>query len=137
MSRELLGMYCTRLIRGLITQFRLYIGMFNTFLKDVRIFVLSSHNVLLSLSRNANLICVSSSRVLLTTRDFIAEELFRLLSSRYFSLLLVRWRPASQFKKLDQDHADPVSVDLNSSASPQAVPPLRRSAPPRRLIQEI
>ena len=45
----------------------------------------------------------------------------------------------SYFKKLDQDHADPVSVDTNSSTDPvsvdtnsstsaQAEPPLRRFA---------
>ena len=61
-------------------------------------------------------------------------------------------RNSSHFKKLYQDHADPVSVDINSradpvpvdtssSASAQAKLPLRRSAraskPPRRLIQEM
>ena len=70
---------------------------------------------------------------------------------------------SSHFKKLHKDHADPVSVDINSSAVPvsvdtnlsadpvavdtsssasaQAELPLRRSArvskPPRRLIQEM
>ena len=70
---------------------------------------------------------------------------------------------SSYFKKFHQDHADPVSVDINSSAVPvsvdtkssahpvpgdtsssasaQAELPLRRSArvskPPRRLIQEM
>ena len=72
-------------------------------------------------------------------------------------------RNSSHFKKLRQDHADPVSVDINSSAVPvsvdtnssadpvpldtcssasaQAELPLRRSArvsePSRRLIQEM
>ena len=72
-------------------------------------------------------------------------------------------RNSSHFKKLHQDHADPVSVDINSSAVPvsvdtnssadpvpvdtssstsaQAELPLRRSArvskPPRRLIREM
>ena len=61
-------------------------------------------------------------------------------------------RNSSHFKKLHQDHADPVSIDINSSAVPVPVDtsssasaqtelPLRRSArvskPPRRLIQEM
>ena len=72
-------------------------------------------------------------------------------------------RNSSHFKKLHQDHADPVSVDIDSSvvpvsvdtnssadpvpvdtsssASAQAELPLRRSArvskPARRLIQEM
>ena len=72
-------------------------------------------------------------------------------------------RNSSHFKKLHQDHADPVTVDINSSAVPvsvdtnssadpvpvdtsssasaQAELPLTRSArvskPPRRLIQEM
>ena len=51
---------------GLITQFRLLIGILNAFLKDVfscLVAIMSSKNHLFSLSRNASLICVYSSLV--------------------------------------------------------------------------
>ena len=81
----------------------------------------------------------------------------------HFASIVTFCGVTSALKKLHQDHADPVSVDINSSAVPvsvdtnssadpvrvdtsssasaQAELPLRRSArvfkPPRRLIQEM
>ena len=73
---------------GLITQFRLLTGILNAFLKDLFSCLeatMPSKNHLFSLLRNANLICVYSSLVLLTSRDFFAGALFRLFSSSRFT----------------------------------------------------
>ena len=64
------------------------IKCFSYFLKDLFSCLaptMPSKNHLFSLLRNASLICVYSSLVLLTSRDFFAEALFRLFSSSRFT----------------------------------------------------